>query len=70
MLSTTDDRILAEHVKHVHSASNLQRNSNPNPTRAYQHHCERCYDYDPIMCCSAVVMALFTYLIVSNDGYT
>ena len=51
-LSTTDHRtkLLAEHAKQAHNASDSQRNSNPNPNHTYQHHCERCYDYDPSRC--------------------
>jgi len=70
-LSTTDDvtKLLAEHVKHVHNASDSQRSSNSNagPTHTHQHNCERCYDYDPIRCHSTVVITLFAYVIVSHS---
>ena len=57
-LPTEDDRTkqVAEHVKHVHGTSNLQPNSGPNPSHTHQHHCERRYDYGPIMCRSTVVI--------------
>ena len=71
-LSTTGDRtkLLTEHVKHVYNASNSQRNSDPSPSHTHQHHCECCFDYDPIKCCSIVVIALFAYVIVSHDNST
>jgi len=57
-LSTTDDRtkLVAKHVKHVHNTNNSQRNSIPNPSHTHQHHCERCYDYDPNRCRSTVAI--------------
>ena len=63
---STDDRTkqLAEHVKHVH---NPQRDGNPSPKQTHQHHCEHCYDYVPTRCRSTVVMALFTFVIMSHD---
>jgi len=44
------------------------RNATATPT--HQHHYERCYDYDPIMCRSTVVVALFEYVIVSHNDST
>jgi len=69
-LSTTDDRtkLVAKHVKHVHNAKTLPRNSNPHPRHTHQHHCERYYDYDLNWCRSTVAIALFTFVIVSHHN--
>jgi len=69
-LFTMDDRtkLLAEHVKHVHNANDSQRNSIPHPSHTHQHHCERCYDYDPNRCRSTVAITLFTFVIVSHHN--
>ena len=67
---STDDRTkqIDEHVNHVHNASKSQRNSNPNPYQTHPHHCERCYDYDPIRCRSTVAIALSAFVIVSHNN--
>jgi len=67
---TTGPSFVAKHVKYVHNASDSQRNSNPNPSHTHQQHYERCYDYDPIRCRSAVVIALLAYVIVSHHNST
>jgi len=48
------------------------RNSTATPTQVplNQHHCERCYDYDPVRCHSTVVIALFAHVIVSHYNPT
>jgi len=59
-----DDRtkLIADHVKRqVHNSSDSQCNSNPNPRHTQHHHCEHCYDYEPIRCRSTVVIASFAY---------
>ena len=63
-----DDRTkqIAEHVKHVHDASNSLPSSNSNSSQTYQH--KRCYDYDPIRCRSTVAIALFAFVIVSHNN--
>jgi len=71
-LFTMDNRtkLLAEHVKRVHNANNSQRRRNHNPNHTHQRHCEHCYDHDPNRCRSAVAIALFAFVIVSNSPLT
>ena len=40
----------------------------PTATQTHQHHCERCYNYDPIKCRSPIVVALFAFVIVSHSN--
>ena len=54
----------------LHDGSNSLPNSNPNPSQTHQHHCERCYDPDPIRCRSAIVIALFAFVIVSHNSHS
>ena len=54
----------------MHNPNDWQRNSNPNSSHTHRHHCERCYNYDPILCRSTVVIALFAYGVVSHDNST
>jgi len=53
---------IAGYVRYMHSSIKSQCNNNPNPSHTYQHHCQHCYEYDPVRDRLTTTITLFVFV--------